>query len=99
MQSVNLATDLEIESLEQLAELIAATGTKMLRVGQDLAADRLGEAALALNPDEGRTQLLMADLAIHHGERARAVKALETALKLDIDHTEITQRLNCLERP
>ncbi len=99
MQAAGLASDLEIENLEQLASLIAATGLKLLEMGDDLAAGRLSEAARAINPADGQSLLLEADLAERRGERQAAIAALEKALKLGVDPVAISSRLERMEAP
>lgn len=97
MKKAALSTDREIQSLEELAGLIAATGINLLKNGETITAERLAEGAAAINPKDSSALLLQADLARKNGNNAKALKDLEMALQYGADAHQVEARLTEIE--
>ncbi len=97
MKQTHLETDREIQGLEELAGLIAATGIGLLEQGETLGAERLAEAAAAITPEGSGALLLQADLARQKGDTTQALSHLEKALRCGADAQEVEDRLTEME--
>ncbi len=88
-----LTTDIEIQSLDELAALIAETGSSLLGICQQTAAERMVEAAEAIKPDS--SLLLQADLAASSTDKA--IDLLKRALQAGFAPEKVDARLRRLE--
>ncbi len=97
MKKAGLSTDREIQSLEELAGLIAETGINLLRGGDTLCAERLAEGASAINPEDCSALMLQADLDSRKGHTDQALRNLEKALQFGADAHQVKARLTEIE--
>lgn len=95
MQSLGMDTDRDIDSVDQIAELMAQIGRRLLEGGDAGTARTLGEDALALG-NVPAAAMLMADISLAQHNRPEAIAFLEKAARWGAPNEDIQQRIQRL---
>ncbi|HQI82363.1 MAG TPA: tetratricopeptide repeat protein, partial [Deltaproteobacteria bacterium] len=93
MNRLGMDTDRDIDTPEDLACLCVDVGRKLLDQEKSPNAERLGEAALSIDPACAGAHLLLADVYLDSGRVSFAIEHLEHASHTGDPVAQIEERL------